>query len=305
MNIPSYAQQLQNRLKVIRDRFLVVLQSSKIETYEKKLSPYLSVGSNPPKGTEIRFRWSKLKPELEREQNKIIRAFEDWHSDFCLLFKDSTTEEDNNLKRLYIVMDSWIRYRNSSDQPRDAKAAINEFNSVYEQFNELLDGVKPSSEAETIIIVDTSAIIDCPDIKIMSNLINITRKVIVVPPTTLKELDELKTGRRDEKFRSRLTAAIKNLNILSSTGNVLEGIQISPDSVFKMLAIEPNFTNLPNWLDPDTNDDRIIAIAIELQRDNPSSNVTVLANDINMNNKALHAGIPVMGIKDSFDNENA
>jgi len=305
MSIPSYAQQLQNRLNVIRDRFLVVLQSSNIESYEKKINPYMSVGSDPPKGPEIRFRWAQLKPESEREQNRIIRDFDNWHSDFCNLFQDITREEDMELKRLYLEIDSWVKYRKSSGQPRSVNEAINGFNEICDRFNDLLEGVKPSSESETIFIVDTSAILDCPDIKKLSTYLNLSRTTIVVPPTTIKELDELKTGRRDKKFRSRLTAAIRNLNELRSMGNVLEGIQITNDSIIKMLAIEPDFTNLPNWLDPDTNDDRIIAAAIELQRDNPSSYVTVLANDINMNNKALLAGIPVMDIPDLFDNDTA
>ena len=63
------------------------------------------------------------------------------------------------------------------------------------------------------------------------------------------------------------------------------------DVTLKMRATEPNFESLPPWLDPNNRDDRIVAAALEIVKEYPSSNIAVLSNDLNMHNKCSLAGI--------------
>ena len=297
----SYTSQMKERLRNLQSRFVAILQASQLEGYLKKPNPFAYFGTNPPKGTEIKYRWAKLPAELEREQNQVLKDFEEWHSDFCRLFQNATKDEEMQLKKLYLDMDSWIKYRIVSGIPRSADEAVALFGGTCDQFSKFLDNIEPTGNSDTILVVDTSAIIDCPDISRMISTLDTIGATLIIPSTTISELDSLKTGKRDESFRKRLTAAIRTLNEMITKGNVLDGIPLPNGSILKMLAAEPDFSNLPKWLDPSINDDRILAAAIELQRKHPLSSVAVLANDINMQNKARLAGIPTMRVPHLFD----
>lgn len=63
-----------------------------------------------------------------------------------------------------------------------------------------------------------------------------------------------------------------------------------------MVASEPNFDKTLSWLDRDNNDDRIIASALEIQRDNPSSAVCLVTSDINLQNKTEMARLSYIDI---------
>ena len=64
----------------------------------------------------------------------------------------------------------------------------------------------------------------------------------------------------------------------------------------KMVASEPNFDRTLSWLDRENNDDRIIASALEIQRDNPSSAVCLVTSDINLQNKIEMARLTYIDI---------
>ena len=53
-----------------------------------------------------------------------------------------------------------------------------------------------------------------------------------------------------------------------------------------------------NWLDPNNNDDRIIANALELQINKPSDNVIFVSADINFQNKAELANLTIYDTDD-------
>jgi len=296
----SYISRLKSRLRKLQERFTVVLQSSRLERYVRQSNPWASLGalgSNNPKPPETKLRWVQLPPDLEREQNQILKDFEELHADFIRLFSNATRDEDNQLKQLYLEMDSWIKYRSGFRvMPDSTKNAIELFGATCDKFINFIDQVAPASDTSLIFVIDTSAIIDCPDVSQMSRLINAVKATFIFPSTTISELDDLKTGKRDENFRRRLKTAINNLSEMMRMGNILEGIELPNGIIVKMLATEPNFSNLPKWLDPSINDDRIVASAIELQRSNPKSSIAILANDLNMQNKGGLAGIPVMKV---------
>lgn len=58
-----------------------------------------------------------------------------------------------------------------------------------------------------------------------------------------------------------------------------------------MVATEPDFSNTLNWLNNDNMDDRIIASALEIQKQRTSSLVIIVTGDINLQNKAQMANL--------------
>lgn len=87
----SYISRLESRLRRLQERFTVILQSSRLERYVRQSNPWASLGSNPPKPPETKLRWVQLPPDLEREQNQILKDFEEWHIDFIQLFSNVTS----------------------------------------------------------------------------------------------------------------------------------------------------------------------------------------------------------------------
>lgn len=55
---------------------------------------------------------------------------------------------------------------------------------------------------------------------------------------------------------------------------------------------EPDFARLPDWLNPQVPDDRVLAGALEVQAEHPSSVVILVASDLNLQNKAEVVGLP-------------
>jgi predicted ribonuclease YlaK len=53
-----------------------------------------------------------------------------------------------------------------------------------------------------------------------------------------------------------------------------------------MIPTEPKMADLPSWLDPDNQDDRIIGSLLEIQRAEPSAVIVLVTDDMSLQNKA-------------------
>jgi len=85
---------------------------------------------------------------------------------------------------------------------------------------------------------------------------------------------------------------ITRLKGLRRQGNMHEGVKVNKVITVKMSAHEPDFKKTLSWLDPTNKDDCIIAATLEVQREEPSSIVVLVTNDINHQNKAEMANLP-------------
>jgi len=101
----------------------------------------------------------------------------------------------------------------------------------------------------------------------------------------LSELDELKIKSSNPDFQKKVKSVITRLKGYRQQGNLIDGVTVEKSIKLKMVASEPNFDKTLSWLDRENNDDRIIASALEIQRDNPSSAVCLVTSDINLQNK--------------------
>jgi hypothetical protein len=76
-------------------------------------------------------------------------------------------------------------------------------------------------------------------------------------------------------------------------GDIRTGVTLRRDrSVVRLTAPEPDFERTLSWLDPTSKDDRLLASVLEVLREHPHSPVILVTRDVNMQNKASHAGIP-------------
>ena len=196
------------------------------------------------------------------------------------------------MKGTYVEVRSWLEYRAVGRTPNSPTSAATEFQNSLAPLEAFLDRFKPASADPAILIVDTSALIDCPDLAKLAQASESRPLVLVVPTTVLSELDQLKSSKRTPEFIATVRSAIRELGRLRALGDVLQGVEVADKVMARMLAREPDFTGLPGWLDPSVHDDRILGSAIEVQTSNLDSSVAILTSDINMQNKASLARFP-------------
>lgn len=74
-----------------------------------------------------------------------------------------------------------------------------------------------------------------------------------------------------------------------------EGVVLVKNKInFRVLIVEPKFDKSLSWLKEDNNDDRIIAIFIEVMKQYPNSYVSLVIADINLQRKAEIARLPII-----------
>jgi predicted ribonuclease YlaK len=167
---------------------------------------------------------------------------------------------------------------------------INKFKNALQMMND-------PTKRENIIVPDTNTLIDHPDIENYCRYLCLEKCTIMLLPTVLSELDDLKMHHREKDMREAVRHVISKIDGIFDRGNPLEGIDLNENVKLKSIAKEPSFKNTLSWLDPNNNDDRILASVLEVQIKYPYAAVRIVTSDINMKNKAIQASIPSLKIK--------
>lgn len=116
---------------------------------------------------------------------------------------------------------------------------------------------------------------------------------IVLTPTVLAELDQLKVNHRVEQVRAKAEGLITRIKGYRARGRLTDGVPlVSKVSTLLALAYEPNVAETLPWLDPANNDDRILASFVEVMRRFTRSPVLLVTRDVNLQNKAEFARLP-------------
>ena len=86
--------------------------------------------------------------------------------------------------------------------------------------------------------------------------------------------------------------ADKRLKGLRDNGDVRTGARVAGDVFAVFEHKEPRSDGLPEWLELDVPDDRLVASALLLQSAHPGSRVVVATGDMNLQNKLAAVGLP-------------
>jgi predicted ribonuclease YlaK len=122
---------------------------------------------------------------------------------------------------------------------------------------------------------------------------NVPQFTLVLTPTVLGELDQLKITHRVESVRDKAEKVIKQVQELRRRGRLVDGVPIvKGSSTVKAVAVEPDMSTSLPWLDASNNDDRLIASTLEVMRRYTRSTVILVTKDVNLQNKADFANIP-------------
>lgn len=156
----------------------------------------------------------------------------------------------------------------------------------------LLPALHDSAEGEHVYVPDTNAFLYNPKLEDWK-LDGSPRFVLLLTPTVLSELDQLKVTHRVEAVRDKAEKLVRQMFEYRRRGNLNDGVVLRKDSHrLRTLAVEPDFEATLPWLDRENNDDRVLAGVIEVMRHHPRCQVALVTRDINLANKADHARVP-------------
>jgi rRNA-processing protein FCF1 len=162
---------------------------------------------------------------------------------------------------------------------------------------ELFDAIHALHEPEqdsVLLIPDTNALLYNPSIATWSYP-GIERATLVLVPTVLSELDELKMSHKNPDVREKAESIIRQVKEFRRRGSLTVGVPIVKGRLsMRALAVEPKVAETLPWLTADSNDDRILASTIEIMRFHPRATMALVTRDINLQNKAEVARIPYL-----------
>jgi len=142
----------------------------------------------------------------------------------------------------------------------------------YKEANEAIS-MNDELEMEDVFVLDTSVIIDDPDV-----FFNLGRRWIIVPAAVITELDGLKHSNNSKKaFAAR--KASRTLDNLGYLQNIAFGAITSVGSIVKIFSRYETVSDLASWAD-----NRVVGAAVRLREENKHYNVVLVTNDRNMRN---------------------
>src|SRR5690625_986556 len=242
--------------------------------------------------TARNYSYKKLSDGGKQLQSKILSDYNKTHSIIEILLqeqpKDVKRELKDATKRVVSILEqenTWIKNTNEA------------FEKLQESMGkeaDLLNGIYDYSNGKYTIIPDTNILLSNPNL-VEWNFEQFEDFCLVLTPTVLSELDHLKINYRVETVREKSKKIIRQIKEFRRRGKLTEGVtMVKGKSEVLAVATEPDFSSTLDWLDSENNDDRLIASTLEIMRRHPQSPVVLMTGDINLQNKAELAQIPII-----------
>jgi rRNA maturation endonuclease Nob1 len=288
-NLTSLADRLTQQLQTIEDKMMEFLDASNIKVYR-----------DPPGWTTgfPDYSWGETNEKQTGLQIELKKKYSSWFENFSFLFQNFPNAIEVKIKNTDNFVIWWIERTSIAsifgyDIPPTIQEAKIVFKNNIKLFYDLLSTAN-SNKDELILAPDTNSLIKASDFSAYKNIIEQNIFTMIIVPTVLSELDDLKNRHRDESFRKKVESVINRIKGLRNQGKLSEGVKVDKTITIKTIAQEPNFKETLSWLDSSNNDDRIIASVLEIQRDHPSAIVVLVTADINFQNKADMANLPYL-----------
>lgn len=139
-------------------------------------------------------------------------------------------------------------------------------------------------------VPDTSVLLRDPDVAVYGAQIGRTAYSVVLLPSVLSELDDLKDRGRTPEVREAAERAVRRLKGLSDRGDLRAGVTVQGNVSLRVEHRDNDPREMLPWLDPTVPDDRLLGDALHLQAREPS--VVLVTTDFNLQTKAAAAGAP-------------
>ena len=293
VHIESYLNHLIKRLNIIEEKMMALLDLSTIKEFRNDPNSIVYAVSPP-------YYFADSDESQTRIQAELAERFTEWVEHIHLLIQNLPSNKKRELKQLEDSIFRWIdRTGGLWGLPATIGEAKKMFSAEIKKYRELLSLLVGENTEDYVFVPDTNALIDVPEITAYRKYVGDIPYSVVITPTVTSELDKLKVVHRDEKFRDKVNAVIKRIKGWRGQGNLSQGVTVDKSVTLKSIANEPDFDNTLSWLDKNSEDDKLLASALELQRKKLSSIIILVTSDINLQNKAEMANFPYLETLDS------
>ena len=137
-------------------------------------------------------------------------------------------------------------------------------------------------------ILDTNVLLHDP-----MAFLNFDEHNVIIPMTVLEELDSIKDRNKDVSREARIAIrAMEDILKDATPDEIMAGVPLKvSDGHISIYADHKLDSEFPGTFTDDTNDNRIINVALKLQHQQPDQTVVLVTKDINMRLKAKGAGL--------------
>lgn len=271
------------------------------EDAQRRIEASLRVSALVPVAENVvgYYRWRDLDPSDSALRYRALRAFQTFRDGLAWVFgrHDPALAPAHAAEQVFSIIDQ--RADTHVEDVAHAKAQVTQF---FVQSLEDLSRLDDELEDEVLVLADTNALIDYPDLA--NYHLGLPRVRLVLVSAILKELDLLK--RRHDKHsnvREQAKRLIRTLAQWGDRGDILRGSAISERVMLMTRANEPQPETVPNWLDLEVADDRFIGSALELFWEHPKAKVLVATGDFAVVVKARNAGLGAVYAPSIFEPE--
>lgn len=250
----------------------------------------------PPPGVVIlapNYRWGKLDDEGRRLGADLARRHAQF-SDLVVALLHPSEKTGKELSKAAKTVAEVIE-QSSGSYYATTQRAFDDARGSIESRVKLVQELYDPTPGEIVFVPDANAIVYNHHLDEWE-FEDAARFTLVLTSTLLSELDDLKMRHRNERVREAAESAIRQIKDLMGRGDVHgAGVTLRRDrSMVRMTAPEPDFGKTLSWLDATSMDDRLLASVLEVVREHPHSPVVLVTRDVGMQNKARHAGVPVV-----------
>lgn len=283
----SFASRLTTSLDELEVLYLSLLDRSAIRNVDpnRRGSGIVFAGAS---------KWGWLPDaQLTGERTRLAAELEEWLSLFQLLHRDALPETEKRIGNAAKLLRRWLlRDGRDTSIPPTVEQARGMATSAFAELRELID-MHAGNSTGFVAVPDTNALLRHPDVAIYREVLGSDKFDVVLLPTVLSELDDLKDRGRSADVRDAAAAVVRRIKGLRDRGNLRSGVPVEGKISLRTEHREVAPQGILDWLDPLVPDDRIIGATLDLQARHPSKTVVLLSRDINLQNKAAAVGIPI------------
>lgn len=237
------------------------------------------------------YDYCPLPTEAISLQNQIFVLFNLRFDLIDALLVDSTKDHKRTIKDNREDISDYI-LQNRGTHLGNIKDAVFYLNQRFEKVIQVLNLLFPSSDPRPIIIPDSNALYLNTDIEEWY-FEGFDKFTIILTPSVLKDLDRHKIEHRNEAVRKKAIKLINKIKNYRGRGSLIKGVPIISGRIdLKSIAVEPDFSKALKWLDPENDDDRLIAEAFDIIRANCNHPGYIVTADINLQNKCEMSELP-------------
>ena len=107
---------------------------------------------------------------------------------------------------------------------------------------------------------------------------------IYIPFSVIEEIDRFKRDLGENGRNARQFSRF--VDVLRSQGSLAEGVPLEKTKAYVYVVSDANLADMPKGLDLSSPDNRILATAIQLEKENPKAQIELVTKDINLRIKA-------------------